>query len=835
MNIKKTLLTLIFIVLSYSICFAQEKVPNIIPIPQHWQWQNGSTSLTQLHAIILGKGANQADRFTAEQIQEVLSRQFHVHARILTESGNLNAEHAILIGNPAQSGLVRTYVTLSELSARMDTAGYILKIENNRVIIAAQSARGRFYGAMSLKQMLQADSGSTLRDISITDYPAMKFRGVSDDMSRGQVSTQKNLEKIIRFMAEYKMNTYMPYIEDIFQFKQYPGIGKNRGAFTLKEVQILQQYAHKYHVQIIPIFETLGHQENILNNKKFVKYAEFPGAASFDTQNKAADRFLDQLLSDIVPAFHSKYFSMGGDESFAVGLGSSKAAVQRYGLSTVNADYYRKVYDFIRKYHKTVIMYGDMLLRNPLTISEIPKHMIIMDWHYGASDNFSSTEEFSNAHQPFIASPGISDWSMIYPLQSNAWINMYHFTLQGYQRGALGSITSSWGDDGGPNLRELNYRGYAYEAECSWNPTKADEGTIDTRFNKIFFGTNDPRLLTLQSQLISLAGEFSYRDVWRQPFDRLENRSLAQAMNVYRGGRYALTMINSMDSAIPRHAAMLNYYSFVARLSQWFGNSLLFARWMHTTAELNITPQSRKPYDTKGIRWGENLENNIDSLRHEYDQLWLSTNRKDNLDLIDTLFQYQKVYLENIIDGLKQNEWDTSFKIPSDFISAFGASKTNPIPGVFLRKEFTLNEHAPIQHAWIQVIGNTDVHYWVNGHEVYHNYAKRQGSLRIDLNRSKYFDIAHLLKSGEKNVIAVKVQNYEDQPAAANVYVKIEYANGATKTILSDPYWKSCTHEEKGWTQTGFDDTDWLPVSVVNGFTVYKPEFKYGLPSFIPL
>lgn len=849
---KTSLLFLALLVIPLQYSFAQTKIPDIIPIPQHWTWMKGKTDLSAINQIVLAANSDAADHFTAEQIQETFNKILDQSIAIKTGI-TAGVTNAIIIGNPKTSGFIGKIVSPDSFDSLMQREGYVFKMDGKNVIIAGLSATGRFYGAMTMDQLIEsAGSSHEINNISIKDYPSMKFRGISDDMSRGQVSTEKNLEKIIRFLAGYKMNTYMPYIEDLFHFKQFPDIGKNRGAFTRQELETLQNYAAKYHVQIIPAFETLGHQENILLNPKYVKYSEYPGSASFSTQDPGAYDFVDTLISDMLPVFHSKYFSMGGDESFDVGLGASKQAVERYGLATINARYYQKIYKFLHQHHKTVIMYGDMLLRDPLALSQIPKDLIVMDWHYGSDDNFSSTETFANAHQPFIVSPGINDWSAIYPRQSAAWVNIYNLTLQGYKNGAIGSINSSWGDFGGPNFRELNYRGYAYGAECSWNPLMADETTIDIRFNKIFFSSGDARLLAIQSQLNDMSEDFSFPDIWRQPFDRLQLFEkhghlpvLTEATDIFRNGSYILGLIHDLRDHVHQNSNILDYYAFDAKLGRWFGNSLLFARWMHTKVDQNITAESRKHYVSKAVTWATYLENRIGQLQKDYNQLWLRTNKPDNLSRIDTLFRYQKEFLKNIVDGLKNNSWDTSYEIPSNFIAVHGASKDNPVTAAYLRKSFRIDPNKHIKHAWLQVIGDTNFKVWVNGHEVEHNYARRQLSLLVDLRRSTFHDVARLLNSQFQNDIAVEVHSYnppagshsfmDTRPAAANIYLDIEYTDGTSQKILSDAYWKSHTFPEKGWTQPNFDDSYWLPAGVVNDFpfNVYQPMFDKGLPSFI--
>ena len=105
---------------------------------------------------------------------------------------------------------------------------------------------------MSLIQLLEKSKDNTLPAISIIDWPDMKMRGISDDISRGQVSTLDNFKKIIRNLARYKMNVYMPYLEDMVQLDSYPSIGKGRGALSKQEVKELVDYAGKYFIDVIP-------------------------------------------------------------------------------------------------------------------------------------------------------------------------------------------------------------------------------------------------------------------------------------------------------------------------------------------------------------------------------------------------------------------------------------------------------------------------------------------------------------------------------------------------------------------------------------------------------
>ena len=110
-----------------------------------------------------------------------------------------------------------------------------------------------------------------------------------------------------------------------------------------------------------------------------------------------------------------------------------------------------------------MIMYGDIILKYPEILDLIPKDIVLMDWQYEPADHYPTVDVLGSKGFPIIVLPGMSNWDRIFPDMSKAMINIRNFTLDCYrQPQPLGSITSTWGDNGSKNLRELLYYGYAY-------------------------------------------------------------------------------------------------------------------------------------------------------------------------------------------------------------------------------------------------------------------------------------------------------------------------------------------------------------------------------------
>ena len=77
-----------------------------------------------------------------------------------------------------------------EFSDAMKPEGYVLIAEKDETKIVAATASGLFYGAQTLKQLIRTDGASPRIHLAvIRDWPAMKYRGIQDDLSRGPVRT----------------------------------------------------------------------------------------------------------------------------------------------------------------------------------------------------------------------------------------------------------------------------------------------------------------------------------------------------------------------------------------------------------------------------------------------------------------------------------------------------------------------------------------------------------------------------------------------------------------------------------------------------------------------
>src|SRR3989442_14761711 len=110
----------------------------------------------------------------------------------------------------------------------------------------------------------------------MNDWPTMRWRGISDDISRGPVPTVDYIKRQIRTEAFFKLNMHSFYMEHTFGSEAHPLIGPAGGSLTPAEIRELVAYARRYHVELVPEQQTFGHLHKALWLGKYAEVAGTP-------------------------------------------------------------------------------------------------------------------------------------------------------------------------------------------------------------------------------------------------------------------------------------------------------------------------------------------------------------------------------------------------------------------------------------------------------------------------------------------------------------------------------------------------------------------------------
>ena len=384
----------------------------------------------------------------------------------------------------------------------MHDEGYVLITRPHEAFLIADTTAGRFYAAQTFKQLVErGGTGAALWTATIRDWPAMKYRGVDDDLSRGPFPTLAFQKQQIHIFAAYKVNLYSPYFEHTLQYASDPLAAPPGSSLTRAESQELAAFAARYHITIVPEQEAFGHLHHILQYEKYSDLAETPHGHVLAPGEPGTQPLIYSWFSQIAQDFPSPFLHVGADETFELGTGRTKADVDKRGLGPVYADFLSQIHTTLAPLHRRLLFWGDVATSDPSAIDHLPKDMIAVPWIYWHLDNYDSNiTPFKNAGIETWVAPGDANWSKVYPIGKLALDNIQGFVEAGQRLGSTGELLTVWNDDG-EGLFNQDWFGVLFGAATAWQPGKSDPAPYERAFAQTFYGDPTGKIDQAQQEI----------------------------------------------------------------------------------------------------------------------------------------------------------------------------------------------------------------------------------------------------------------------------------------------------------------------------------------------
>jgi hexosaminidase len=405
---------------------------------------------------------------------------------------------------------------------------YNLRVGARGVVsIAAGTSEGAFYAAMTLAQLPQRrGAGWVLPCVEIADAPALPWRILSDDVSRGPLPTMRYFEERIRTIAAFKMNGYSPYMEHVFVDPHDPLPAPSDG-ITPAQLLELSAYAKRFHVTLIPEQQTFAHMHNTLAVERYAAAGELQHDYLLSPASAISNDYIKHLIADelaVIP--HPPFFHIGSDETSELGDGQSKSIVAQLGKAQVYADHIKAMNRLIEPSGARVMLWDDGIENDPSIMPLLPSNAVIVNWHYGAEKTFEPyiKRVASGGFEQMVA-PGANNWNQIYPDIARALANERTFITEGKAARVFGLFQTVWHDDG-ETLYETTWYPVLYAAASAWESATVDPQRYQDDFCFAFFGSDDGRygsdvakLADAQSRLVANPYDTTDYLFWADAFD----------------------------------------------------------------------------------------------------------------------------------------------------------------------------------------------------------------------------------------------------------------------------------------------------------------------------
>ncbi|MBS1823059.1 MAG: family 20 glycosylhydrolase, partial [Acidobacteria bacterium] len=306
----------------------------------------------------------------------------------------------------------------AEFPADMKPEGYAIVPDGKGLAITASSDAGIFYALQTVKQLVLGNGPTAvIRTATIRDWPAMRYRGLSDDLSRGPVPTFEFQKKQIRELAAYKLNIYSPYFEHTMQYTGHPLMAPPGGTLTQEQARELVAYAAKYHITIIPEQEAFGHLHYLLNWEQYSPIAETPHGHVLAPAQPEAQKLTHDMFNELAGIFPGPFLHLGADETVELGKGQTKAQVDAQGLGTVYLGFLEKIVADLKPLNRKLLFWGDIAYKEPALLKQVPdsfkKATIAVPWEYNPQPKGFTPyiKPFTDAGFETWVAPGINNWS----------------------------------------------------------------------------------------------------------------------------------------------------------------------------------------------------------------------------------------------------------------------------------------------------------------------------------------------------------------------------------------------------------------------------------------
>ncbi|RYE17497.1 MAG: beta-N-acetylhexosaminidase, partial [Sphingobacteriales bacterium] len=331
---------------------------------------------------------NKAVLFFADFLKD--KNKFIIHPKPYT-GDNRNANNTIAL--------------TSEGTENLPAEGYRLTITTNKITIAGKGA-GLFYGIQSLIQLFPADRAGVAKIpcTIIDDYPRYGYRGFMLDVCR-HFWPVETVKKYIDLLAAYKLNTFHWHLTDDqgwrIEIKKYPKlttVGAYRpqsiignyhdrfpqqydntpvsGFYTQEQIRDVIKYAGDRYITVIPEIEMPGHAMAALAaypelscdaNQTYEVSGTWGVFKNVFCPNEVTFNFLEDVLTEVIDLFPSKYIHIGGDEvpkdawkgsAFAQKIIREKKLKDEHGLQSY---FIQRMEKFVNSKGRSIIGWDEIL------------------------------------------------------------------------------------------------------------------------------------------------------------------------------------------------------------------------------------------------------------------------------------------------------------------------------------------------------------------------------------------------------------------------------------------------------------------------------------------
>ena len=682
---------------------------HLLPAPREAQF----TAQADLPArIVVAVGSkDEQDEFAARDLEEAITQWEQAAANARSRAESRNDENGTAEGRAGARGdsakppyrvsllrkdSVEGKAVLAHhklaFDAAMDSEGYVMVLDPREAWIVGASGAGVFYGVQTFKQLLPLAGAPRVLPVgTVRDWPAMRYRGIDDDLSRGPFPTLEFQKHQIRVFAAFKANIYSPYFEHTLLYPDHPLPAPPGSALTPAEAADLVAYARKYHVTILPEQEAFGHLHHVLKYELYQDVAETPHGHVLAPGQDGTLPLIKDWFTQIAAEFPSPFVHIGADETWELGSGRTKAQVQEKGYGPVYVAFLKQIHDELAPLNRRLLFWGDIGDANPEAVPGLPKDMIAVPWNYWDSSGFDKMiAPFSKAGIETWVAPGDANWNEVYPVAKTALWNIQGFIRDGQRLGSTGALTTVWNDDG-EGLFNMDWYGVLFGVVAAWQPGESSIAAYQNAYGADFHLDPTGKINEAEKELMAAQEALSkaktglnsdqlfWLDPWSEQGQAVSATLLPVAQDLRLHAERAVVLLAQAQQPNPdvRERDALTAMDLGARRLDLIGMKFELGDEIATAYAQAVGQQHDKQKSSATGNLLEEISSNngrcqdlrdgFSAIKGEYAQVWLQENRPYWLNNVAVRYDLEIEKWQRRGDVLQQviRDWENGKDLPA--------------------------------------------------------------------------------------------------------------------------------------------------------------------------
>ena len=298
--------------------------------------------------------------------------------------------------------------------------GYAITVGQHGIVVTARTARGAFYGSVTVWQLLTPPGWTrgTVAHVpygTIEDHPRFAWRALLLDSSR-HYQDAEDIKRLIDWMSLDKLNVLVWHITDdqgwrlpVPKYPELSRIGACREAvgndsevsggsskpyckiYTAAEIKDIVRYAAERYVDVVPEIDLPGHSQATIaaypwlgvTGKRPAVWTDWGVSPWLLNPNAKTLRFVDDVMDEVMRLFPSRYVSIGGDEAdkqqwnASAEVNAQMKALKLANMDELQAEFMQKVATYLVAHGRTPVGWDDEVAAGV----RLPREQVVMSWH----------------------------------------------------------------------------------------------------------------------------------------------------------------------------------------------------------------------------------------------------------------------------------------------------------------------------------------------------------------------------------------------------------------------------------------------------------------------